>query len=470
MKIGIEVHFQLDTENKLFCKCRTGMDEKVRYKIFRKMYPVAGELGDVDPAVLYEFMRDKKFEYEQFDETTCLICGDEEPPLKPNSEAVKIALQVAKMLNCFIPEELHFMRKTIIDGSAVSGFQRTCLVGLNGFINTSFGKVGITNVQLEEDAAAIVKKKGKKTIYRLDRLGVPLIEIATTPNCRSPEQARELAEKLGMILASTGKLKSRLGAIRQDVNISIPKGERVEIKGVQSLSAIEKAIQNEVDRQTLLIQRGDKVKQETRRLKEDFSTEFMRPMPGKARLYPETDVRPVLTKKILETLEIPKTLEEKIMKLSKKYKISELIASRIIMSPYYDIFVKYGRYDPIFIGAVLTSYTNEAKKLGEITPLQVEQIIKLYTKKTISKDGVYDVVMYVAKKGVSVDSAIKKVVGKKDLDSVIDKVIKQKSKFIKERKEDSIKPLMGLVMKEVRGSVSGKVIFEKLKKKIKELI
>src|SRR3989344_7277801 len=139
------------------------------------------------------------------------------------------------MLNSEIPDEIHVMRKSVVDGSNTSGFQRTAIVGLNGFIETSFGKVGITNVSLEEDSCQIVGKEGNKIIYGLDRLGIPLIEIGTAADIKTPEQAKEAAEKLGFIIRSTGAVKRGLGTIRQDLNLSVVGGNRVEIKGAQDL-------------------------------------------------------------------------------------------------------------------------------------------------------------------------------------------------------------------------------------------
>lgn len=470
LKSGLEIHFQLDTKTKLFCNCDTTMSEKPINTVKRRLHPVAGELGDVDPAAVYEFLKDKEYVYQQFDQTSCLVENDEEPPHDVNSEALEIALQVAKMLHCEIPKEIHFMRKTVIDGSNTSGFQRTALIGINGWIKTSFGKVGITNVQLEEDAAAIVSKKGKTSTYRLDRLGVPLIEIATTPDCTSPQQVRELAEKLGMIMRSTGKSKAQLGSIRQDVNVSVPKGARVEIKGVQTLKGVEKAVELEALRQKKLLNQGKKIAGETRKLNEDFTSSFLRPMPGKARMYPETDVKPILTTPILSRIKIPELIETKIKKLSKRYNIPQDIVNQLIYSPHFQLFERYATLNPKFIASVLTQYTKEMERIGEITGEQVEHILKMFKKKKISKDGVYDLMKHIAKRGVSVEKAIEKVVGRADLDEIVDKVIKQRTKLIKEQGEKAIKPLMGLVMKELRGKYSGEKIYKKLQKRIKEML
>jgi len=470
LKSGLEIHFQLDTKTKLFCNCKTTMNEKPIATVKRRLYPVAGELGKVDPAAVYEFLKDKSYIYQQFDKTSCLVENDEEPPHDVNPEALEIVLQIAKMLHCEIPKEIHFMRKTVIDGSNTSGFQRTALIGINGWVKTSFGKVGITNLQLEEDAAAIVSKKDKITTYRLDRLGVPLIEIGTTPDCKSPQQVRELAEKLGMIMRSTGKSKTQLGSIRQDVNVSVPGGARVEIKGVQTLKGVEQAVEQEALRQKRLLKQRKKVAEETRKLKEDFTTSFLRPMPGEARMYPETDVKPILTEPILKRIKIPELIETKIKKLTEKYDIPQDMVNQLIYSPHFQLFERYATTNPKFVAAVLTQYTKEMEKIGEVTGEQIEHILKLFRKEKISKDGVYDLMKHIAEKGVSVEKAIERAIGKADLDEIINKVIKQKVKLIKKQGEKAIKPLMGLVMRELRGKYSGKVIYKKLQKRIKEML
>src|SRR3989338_2222499 len=169
LKSGLEIHQQLDTKYKLFCNClsRLSKDKSV-VKITRKLRAVSGETGDTDVAAVHETIKDKEFEYLVYPDETCLVCTDEEPPHTVNSEALSIALQVAILLNCEIPDEIHVMRKTVVDGSNTSGFQRTAIIGVNGFIETSQGKIRISNLSLEEDSSQIVEKNDNGTIYGLD--------------------------------------------------------------------------------------------------------------------------------------------------------------------------------------------------------------------------------------------------------------------------------------------------------------
>ncbi len=261
LKCGIEIHQQLDTTHKLFCSCKARLSpSKPSGEIVRKLRAVAGELGEIDIAALTEFLKGKEFVYKIYPEETCLVETDEEPPHPLNEEALDIALTIAELLHCEIPEEIHVMRKTVLDGSNTSGFQRTAIIGLNGKIKTSFGEVGITNVCLEEESAQILGREGNRVIYGLDRLGIPLVEIGTKPDIRSPEQAREVAEKLGMIVRSTGRVKRGIGTIRQDINVSVSGGARTEIKGAQELRLIPKLVENEVLRQVNLLKIRDELK------------------------------------------------------------------------------------------------------------------------------------------------------------------------------------------------------------------
>ncbi|MFH1834959.1 MAG: Glu-tRNA(Gln) amidotransferase subunit GatE [Methanobacteriota archaeon] len=252
-KCGIEIHQQLDT-HKLFCACPSVIrDEKPDFVVERRMRAVAGEMGAVDPAALHEFLKNRRLYYETYTDTNCLVELDEEPPHPLNEQALSTALTVALMLSAKPVSEIQVMRKTVIDGSNTSGFQRTILVGMGGVLKTSMGDVGISSVCLEEDAARIIEDKDDVVTYRLDRLGIPLVEVATDPDIKSPEHAREVAEKIGMILRATARVKRGLGTIRQDLNVSIKGGQRIEAKGVQELRAISKLCENEVRRQLALI-------------------------------------------------------------------------------------------------------------------------------------------------------------------------------------------------------------------------
>jgi len=289
LKAGLEIHQQLDTK-KLFCSCPSVLrNDEPDLIATRKLHAVAGEKGEVDVAAQYQAALKKEFIYEFYKDNNCLIELDEEPPHVINQEALKIALQVAFLLNCKIIPLTQIMRKTVIDGSNTSGFQRTVLIARDGFIETSYGKVGIDTLCLEEDSARKISDDNGKIIYRLDRLGIPLIEIATAPDIKSPEQAKECALHIGEILRSC-KVKRGIGTIRQDVNVSIKNEKRVELKGVQDMKIFVKIIENEVLRQKKLSDAGKPTSSEVRNALPTGLTEFIRPMPGADRMYPETDL------------------------------------------------------------------------------------------------------------------------------------------------------------------------------------
>jgi len=254
LKMGLEIHQQLNTEKKLFCPCECELtNKKPDYKLLRYLRPTQSELGKIDRAAFEESRRKLEFVYESYDHETCLVEADDEPPHPLNMEAIEIALIIASLLNMSVVDEFHTMRKQVIDGSNTGGFQRTGLVATQGHIETEYGTVVIENLCLEEDAARRIGEKKGKTIFRLDRLGIPLLEVTTDPSMKHPEQVRDVAYQIGQVLRST-KVKRGLGTIRQDLNISIAEGARVEIKGVQDLDMMPTMVEHEVQRQVNLIE------------------------------------------------------------------------------------------------------------------------------------------------------------------------------------------------------------------------
>ncbi|WP_247000573.1 Glu-tRNA(Gln) amidotransferase subunit GatE [Halosolutus gelatinilyticus] len=251
---GLEIHQQLDTVTKLFCNCPTELrePEASTRRFARYLHPTRSELGEIDQAALEESKVDREFEYLAYD-TTCLVEEDDEPPHRLDDDALETALEIAQLMNMSPVDQAHVMRKIVVDGSNTSGFQRSTLIATGGEIETSDGAVGIEDLMLEEESAQRVAETEDGVRYSLDRLGIPLVEIGTSPDISTPEQALEAAERIGMLLRSTGKVKRGLGTIRQDVNVSIADGARVEIKGVQSLDDIDDIVRNEVARQVELV-------------------------------------------------------------------------------------------------------------------------------------------------------------------------------------------------------------------------
>ncbi len=255
-RAGIEIHQELNTK-KLFCGCSSSMrEEKMASETRRKLRAAAGETGKVDSASAYEQIRDREFVYHSYDGEVCLVELDEEPPHNVNHDAFQTALCVAKLLKLNIPDTICVMRKTVTDGSAVSGFQRTMLVGQEGkgsFIETPKGKAKIVQLNLEEDASRIEKKEENKVHYSLSRLGIPLLEIGTDASLKDPEHVKEAALEIGTLLRSFN-VKRGIGTIRQDVNVSIKGGARIEVKGWQDLKKLKELVENEAMRQYALLE------------------------------------------------------------------------------------------------------------------------------------------------------------------------------------------------------------------------
>ncbi|MEK6925088.1 MAG: hypothetical protein AABW71_02515 [Nanoarchaeota archaeon] len=287
-KAGLEIHQQIDSP-KLFSGAPSFLrNDEPHYVIERKLHAVAGESGGVDSAVSHEASIGKTFFYEGYRDTISLVELDEEPAHAINEEALNTALTVALLLDCEIYPVTQIMRKTVIDGSNTSGFQRTVLLAHDGKVETSFGDLRIASVCLEEDSARVISRGRDKVVYRLDRLGIPLVEIATYPDLHNPEQVKECALKLGEILRACN-VKRGIGTIRQDVNVSVKGHDRVEIKGFQDPKMMIKTIDIEIDRQLLNV-KNNKTTGDVRNAKEDGTSEFLRPMPGADRMYPETDL------------------------------------------------------------------------------------------------------------------------------------------------------------------------------------
>ncbi len=458
-KCGIELHQQLET-HKLFCKCPSIVHDKNPDIFFeRKLRAVAGETGKVDKAAAFEMSKGKTIKYEACSTSSCLVELDEEPPREVNEEALRIAFEIALLLNTKPVDSVQFMRKTVVDGSNVSGFQRTALIGTDGYVETSKGKVGIWGVFLEEEAAKKVKTENNITTYRLDRLGVPLVEIATAPDIKDAEHAKETANLIGMILRSTGKVKRGIGTVRQDVNVSIKGKSRVEIKGFQEVRIMPTTIENEVKRQIKL----KESKPEVRGFNIDGTTKFLRPMPGGARMYPETDVPTTpITKSFLKSIKLPELISKRVLKLEKKYNLPTPIAKDIIsegikLDPFIDEFPKL---EPKFLANVLINYPREIKsrfklKTDKLTYHDFRKVFTFLSERKISKEAVLDLLVGAAQ-GKPMDPSKFETVCNNDLKKELKKIVDANPGV-------PIGGLMGDAMKKFRGKVDGKKIMAILK-------
>jgi len=405
-KSGLEIHAQLNTGGKLFCRCAPILRQDAPdFTIERELRPLAGETGEVDVAAAFERAKRLRYIYEGYDDTTCLVELDEAPPREINSGATHIALMLAKLMHCKLPHRAQVMRKTVVDGSNTSGFQRTVLIGHDGYIKVGGKKIGINYLILEEDAArrvaeekettgkgksstgksGVVAKKQGSVTYRLDRLGIPLLEIVTAPDMKTPEEVKNAAAHIGMLLKSTGKSMGGLGSIRQDVNISTKGHCRVELKGVQDLKLMQKYIDAEIIRQ----QKDKKEVPHVRNVKPDFSSKYLRPLPTAARMYPETDLPLIeLDLEHVADIKLPELLIDK----RRRYEtlVGKELASQLVGSSHhsdFDGFVRRFKLAPKHIATVLLATGAEVrKKLGlELFEPKMEDLNYLFELQSAGK-------------------------------------------------------------------------------------
>lgn len=462
-KSGIEAHQQLES-HKLFCNCPSLVndDNSIDVRFKRRLFASAGETGEIDIAAQYETQKNKEYNYEACSTSSCLIEYDEQPPNNINQEAIDIALEICLLFNAKIVDEILVMRKIVLDGSNVSGFQRTALIGYDGYIDTSKGKVNIPTIYLEEEGAKKVQDEKDSTTYKLDRLGIPLIEVATDASLKDPEHVKEVASIIGMILRSTGKVKRGIGSIRQDVNLSIKGHPRIEIKGFQDLKSIPSVVNLEIERQIDEINSKNKLESHVRKGEPDKTTSFLRPMPGASRLYPETDIPPIeLDPKRISSIKVSERIDEKTIKLEKEYKINEYLAKEIVKSKIpFESYTKKFKLEPKLIAQVLIEIPKEIKSrfnldISKIKPKDYEFILENLQNNSISKSSIIDILKEIIK-GNKVDITKYKILSDKDLEKEIKKIVE-------ENENASFNTLMGLVMKKFQNKIDGKKAAETIK-------
>jgi Glu-tRNA(Gln) amidotransferase subunit E-like FAD-binding protein len=458
-KCVLEIHQQL-AGTKLFCGCPCEIrKDPPHFTVTRRLRASAGESGGVDQAAAHEQKKAKRFTYYAYYDTTCLVEIDEEPPHGVNRTALNICLQVCAFLHARINDQVQFMRKIVIDGSNTIGFQRTALVARDGWIELENGKrIRVPTICLEEEACQAIAREKDVDIYNLSRQGIPLIEIATAPDITTPEEAKEAAAKLGMILRSIEGMKRGIGTIRQDVNISIKDGARVELKGFQEFKSIPKAIENEIDRQLTLIKKGKTPEKEVRAVKEDFTSAFLRPMPGADRMYPETDV-PIIA--VDTQVSAGRTLDEREQELMQSYGIQKEWAKEILRRCItFDKHVHaYKNIPPAFIAETLVVTPKEIKarfKLDINPEDHLAAIFPLLDAGKIPKGAVFELLVEIAQ-GKTPDFSKYQSLSDTELEKTIIDVIKNNPGV-------SPQGIMGLVMAKVRGKADGKKVMELLKR------
>ncbi|HEU04390.1 MAG TPA: Glu-tRNA(Gln) amidotransferase subunit GatE [Nitrosopumilus sp.] len=621
LKVGLEIHQQLATVKKLFCNCSPIETNEYTSKFSRKLRASKSELGEYDPAALFEKTKSKTMIYYSNPSSSCLVEQDEEPPHELNPEAKNTSLLISVALNSNIFSEIYPMRKMVIDGSNTSGFQRTMLVSQGGYLDIEGEKVGVQSICLEEDAAKLLQDKEETREFSLERLGIPLVEIALEPIEASPAKIRKIALTLGRLLRTTKKVTRGIGSIRQDVNVSIRGGGVIEVKGVQQLDQLEKVIEYESKRQHGLQLISEKLKSrkiekiskendvidvtkifknskskiikkaietnsaircvriknfsgmfryspyegirlgkelgqlvrffgiggifhsdelpnygieksemeqitklldldqkdgyviitgekskinfaidsiinrieeskigvpaETRQATSTGETVFLRPRPGASRMYPETDIPPIIvTDEEIKNVKnnIPKSWDEIIKEILNKYKLNLQMANQIYDSKDYDSFEKYSNTTncpPIVIANTYTSIIpNLERKLQKPISLRDEhggEIFELIGKEELQKEAIEIIIeLIMSGKAKSVEESIQKSslknITDEELENICTSVIEDNFAIIDGQGTRAISPLMGNVMKIVRGKASGEKVNQILKKKIQDYL
>src|SRR3989339_738572 len=432
-KAGLEIHQQLDTK-KLFCNCDSVLrKDEPEYTVKRKLHAVAGEGGEIDISAKHQI----------------------------NPEALKIAMQIALLMNMKIVPITQIMRKTVIDGSNTSGFQRTVLIARDGYIETEKGNVGIYGLFLEEDSARNISREEDVEVYRLDRLGIPLVEVVTSPDIKDSKHAKEVALKIGDILRSC-KVRRGIGTIRQDVNVSIRGENRVEIKGMQDMDIFVEAIDNEIIRQMELSDNKTPTNMEVRNAMPDKTTKYLRPLPGSARMYPETDLellkisRDMINEVKRDLPKLKSEIEEDLKKQGLTQDMIKMLFKSDRFNDYKDLLYIINK--PQLIAKILLMLPKEIATKNNISLLEINEIFNqdvlseiLITlhKKKIEEGDIKDVMDKIAK-GSNINEALK--IEKEDSSIIEEKVMK----IINEKPGLNPNAYMGLIMKEFNGKISGK--------------
>jgi len=602
LKVGLEIHQQLAT-HKLFCEDASVLvDSPGGQRFRRRLRPTQSELGEIDAAAIEEAKRRLTFVYEATP-NSCLVEADEEPPHPPNPEALDIALEIALLLDAKAAGEVDFMRKIVIDGSNTSGFQRSALVALDGHLETNGKRIGVPTILLEEDAARKLGEAEGEVVYRLDRLGIPLVEIATSPDIETPEEAREVALAFGSLLRATRKVMRGIGTIREDLNVSIKGGSRIEIKGVQELRLISTFVEKEVERQRMLLEAAAELKRrgvrsipdevhnlsasfkgtqskvvatalkkggvvlgwslpgfagllkdklgpelaaharvagvagifhsdelpaygitpsevtaartalrigehdafvlvaeeeekargaidemvpraaaaiegvppETREPRPDGTTVYSRPLPGKARMYPETDVPPIrVTRERLDRIRehLPERPDVTEARLAREHAIHEQQTHQLVQEGMDELFELIAREfgEPRLVATVLLYTFSELRRESlDVDGIPVDRLRELFSllkAGRFAKEAVPDILREMAGRGIRASEALSslgvKGMNREELEKIVDAVLDESEDTIRARGDKAEKALMGRVMERVRGRADGKLVSEVL--------
>ncbi len=473
--IGLEIHVQLKTESKMFCSCRNNPEETV-------------------PNV-----------------NVCEVCLGHPGSLPIiNQQAVRQVVKTGLALQGKIPQWTKFDRKNYFypdlpKGYQISQYDQPLVQG--GWLEIPGKKIRLRRIHLEEDTGRLLHlKKEQTTLVDFNRAGIPLMELVTEPDLEGGEDVRVFAKEFQLILRSleVSEADMEKGQMRVEVNISLARegekltsGTKVEVKNLNSFRAAKKAVDSEIVRQKSLLEKGEKVIQETRGW--DGSKTVSQRVKEEAadyRYFPEPDLLafaldPAWVEEIRR--EIPELPAEKRERFEKEYQLSETEGETLVRNPFLASFFEKAESElknwaqiekiplaeqpqlqSLLINYLLTDFQGRLESYsGEgvlVTPENFAELIILIFQKKISSPLAKRILKIMFEKGadpsqVMEEKKLGKIEGKKEVEKLVQEVMTENASAVEDYrrgKEEVLQFLLGQLMRKTRGQIDPQAAKEKL--------